>query len=54
MNLPNWLNPIADVLTKPTQFFQYKSADLITAKQSAVLLLFSYENSTPNLTFIKR
>ena len=54
MNLPSWLNPIAEVLTKPTQFFQYQPADLITAKQSAVLLLFSDENSTPNLTFIKR
>jgi 8-oxo-dGTP pyrophosphatase MutT (NUDIX family) len=54
MNLPNWLNPIVDVLTKPTQFWEYRPTDLITAKQSAVLLLFSDENSTPNLTFIKR
>ncbi len=54
MSLPNWLNPIVDVLDNPVDFAYMKPKETDQHRESAVLMLFSDLNAQPNLTFIKR
>ena len=54
MNLPNWLQPIINVIDSPADFDYLKPDNSIPHRESAVLLLFSELNKNPNLTFIKR
>jgi 8-oxo-dGTP pyrophosphatase MutT (NUDIX family) len=54
MSLPTWLTPVVDVLDMPTAFWELRPTNMVDAKESAVLLLFSEQANQPALTFIKR
>jgi 8-oxo-dGTP pyrophosphatase MutT (NUDIX family) len=54
MSLPSWLTPVVDVLDMPAVFWELRPTENVSARESAVLLLFSEQANQPALTFIKR